>query len=181
MNKEAAIIDGLRSGDEEAYKYVYDYHYGILCAVACRYVNDYDTAEMIVSDIIYAIWENKSDLSINQTLRGYLLRSVRNGCLNYLNRQAKQVSLDLPEEQLTDTLEEAHPLSKLIEQELDIKIQHCIEALPDLTRNVFILSRFEDLKYDEIARQLNISTDVVKYHIKSALSKLRNGLKDFLF
>ncbi|MDR0750540.1 MAG: RNA polymerase sigma-70 factor [Tannerellaceae bacterium] len=177
MNKDSVVIEGLRSGDEKAYKYLYDFHYSILCAVANRYIHDYDVGEMIVSDVIYAIWKNRSGLIINQTLRGYLLRAVKNGCLNYLNRQSKQISIEPLQESLEDG---AHPLEKLIEQELDIKIEACIKALPGLTRQVFVLSRFEELKYNEIAQRLNISVDVVKYHVKSALSKLRKELQEFL-
>lgn len=181
MNTETDIISGLKSGDEKAYKYLYDYHYSILCSVACKYVNDYDAAEMIVSDIIYALWKNKSDLCINQTLRGYLLKAVKNSSLNYLNNQSKLISIDLLEEDFSCSGEdkEAEPLLKLIEQELDIKIQKSIESLPELTREIFILSRFENMRYSEIAEQLNISVDVVKYHIKSALKKLRKELKSF--
>jgi len=181
MSVDEEIIKGLRSGDEKSYRYLYDYHYSILCKVAYGYVSDYATAEMIVSDIIYAIWKNRSELDINQSLRGYLMRAVKNSCLNYLHRQEKQIDISLLDEYTTDNMEiEAPPLLQLIEQELDLKIQACINQLPDLTREIFVLSRFKELKYDEIAKKLNVSVDVVKYHIKSALSKLRKELKDFL-
>jgi len=183
MNKETDLIDGLRSGDEKAYRYLYDYHYSTLCGVAYGLVKDYEAAEMIVSDVIYAVWKNRERLEINQTLRSYLLKCVRNGSLLYLNRQARQVNIYGIEEQLrdidTDKMD-AHPLSKLIEAELDIKITKCIENMPSLTRKIFVLNRFSDFKYDEIAVELNVSVDVVKYHIKSALSKLRKALKDYL-
>jgi RNA polymerase sigma-70 factor (ECF subfamily) len=178
MEKDAIIINGLRSGKEEAYKYLYDQHYSILCAFARQYVNDFDVAEMIVSDVIYALWKNRSTQTIHLTLRGYLLKAVKNGCLNYLGRLSKQVSLDT--HRSADRIDNEHPLEKLLEQELDHRIETCIGALPSLTRRIFTLSRFEDLKYNEIAQQLNISVDVVKYHIKSALNKLREDLKEYL-
>lgn len=178
MNKDTIIIEGLRSGNEEAYRYLYTYHYSILCAFANQYVHDYAVAEMIVSDVIYAIWKNHAGLKIDQSLRGYLLKAVKNGCINYLNRQSRQINIDSLPDSYTGNIHEPHPLEKLIEQELDLRIESCIEALPDLTKKVFLLSRFEELKYDEIAEKLNISVDVVKYHIKSALSKLRKGLRD---
>lgn len=57
---------------------------------------------------------------------------------------------------------------------------NCINNLPALTRRIFCLSRFENLKYEEIAQEVNVSVNVVKYHIKSALSHLREELKDYL-
>ena len=54
--------------------------------------------------------------------------------------------------------EEQHgyPLSSLIEKELDVKIKNCINNLPALTRRIFCLSRFENLKYEEIAQEVNV-------------------------
>jgi RNA polymerase sigma-70 factor (ECF subfamily) len=183
MDAETTIINGLKRGDEKAYKYLYAHHYEALCKVAYEYVNELFAAEMIVSDVIFSLWKNRSTLEINQSLRAYLVRSVRNGSLNYLGRLARQIPIDKGVEQWIDKRsenEEAYPLSDLIEKELDLRINQCIEDLPPLTREIFCLSRFQQLKYEEIAIRLQVSVDVVKYHIKSALSRLRDGLKDYL-
>ncbi|MDR1938516.1 MAG: RNA polymerase sigma-70 factor [Tannerellaceae bacterium] len=182
MDVETVIINGLRLGDEKAYEYLYAFHYEMLCKVAYEYVNDVASAEMIVSDVIFSLWENRATLEINQSLRAYLVKSVRNRSLNYLSRQAKQINIDRTTEQLIDEKNQngdAYPLSNLIEKELDVRINQCLDSLPQLTRKIFCLSRFKQLKYDEIATELNVSVDVVKYHIKSALTRLRAGLKDY--
>lgn len=181
MYTDATIINGLKSGDEKAYKHLYDCHYSVLCGMASHYIKDPDAAEMIVSDIIYSIWKNRDHLEIKQSLRNYLLQAIKNGCINYINRQSKHIYIDATTQQLIEAIqEETHPLAKLIEQELDLKIKECIDSLPPLTREIFLMSRSESLKYDEIALRLNISIDVVKYHMKSALSHLRKDLKDYL-
>ena len=77
MNSESEILAGLKYGDEKAYMYLYEYHYKVLCAVAYEYVKDFFVAEMIVSDIIYSLWLNKEVLEIDQSLRGYLIKSVK--------------------------------------------------------------------------------------------------------
>lgn len=183
MNPNVEILSGLKSGDEKAYMYLYAYHYKVLCAVAYEYVNDFFVAEMIVSDVIYSLWLNKEVLDINQSLRGYLVKAVSNRCINYLNRKPRQVDVERcfghsSEEEPID--HDAYPLTKLIEKELDGKINEGIDALPPLTREIFCLSRFQHLKYDQIAKKKNVSVDVVKYHIKSALSRLKEKLKDYL-
>ena len=86
----------------------------------------------------------------------------------------------LEKEQIHYEEQHGYPLSNLIEKELDVKINNCINNLPALTRRIFCLSRFENLKYEEIAQEVNVSVNVVKYHIKSALSHLREELKDYL-
>ena len=182
---EIDILAGLKSGDEKAYMYLYKHHYKVLCMVAYEYVKDSFVAEMIVSDVVFSIWVHKGVLEIKQSLRGYLVRAVSNRCINYLNRENRQINVEsysensLNEEPV-DNDAYAYPLTKLIEKELDGKINEGIDALPPLTREIFCLSRFQNLKYEQIAKEINVSVDVVKYHIKSALSHLRKILKDYL-
>ena len=187
MNSETEIIAGLKAGREEAYKYIYDRQYKILCIIAREYVNDIFISEMIVSDVIFSLWKNREALDINQSLRSYLIKAVSNRCLNYISQSerhetAKSYIGDILEKEQVDNYESHHdyPLSILIEKELDLKIKDCIASLPELTSRIFCLSRFNNLKYEEIATQLNVSIDVVKYHIKSGLSHLRKSLKDYL-
>jgi len=186
MINEADIVRGLKAGENQAYKYLYDHYYNMLCTIASEFVNDAMVSEMIVSDVIFAIWKNRESLEITSSLRNYLIRSVRNRCLNYRAQAEQQhtIRIDIDKqveiEQACDENSLDNPLTRLIEKELDKKINESIEALPELTRKIFCMSRFDDLKYDEIALKTGVSVDVVKYHIKSALSKLRVMLKDYL-
>ena len=68
MNTEYEIIEGLKAGHEEAYKYIYERQYKILCIIAKEYVDDTFTAEMIVSDVIFALWKNRKEIDINLSL-----------------------------------------------------------------------------------------------------------------
>ncbi len=186
MNLETDIVKGLKAGHDTAYRYLYEHHYKILCTVAFEYVNDALTSEMIVSDVIFAIWKSRESLEINTSLRNYLVKSVRNRCLNYIAHSERQHALrhhvekKIETEQANDANSPDNPLTQLIEKELDKKINDSIEALPEQTRRIFCLSRFSDMKYEEIANETGVSVDVVKYHIKSALVRLRTSLKDYL-
>lgn len=79
------LIEGLRLGDEQAYKSLYKLHYKVLCVFAYTYVKDYFVAETLVSDIIFNIWEKRDSLIINQSLRAYLMKAVKNSSINYLD------------------------------------------------------------------------------------------------
>ena len=183
---QADIINGLRAGSDVAYKHLYEHHYKLLCVVAFEYVKDMMVSEMIVSDVIFAIWQNRESLEINISLRKYLLQSVRNRSLNYLAQSERQQELQhrvgkkIEIEQTNESGDSNNPLTQLIEKELEQKINDSIEALPEQTRKIFCMSRFNDMKYEEIARKTDVSVDVVKYHIKSALARLRTSLKDYL-
>ncbi|MBK5720009.1 RNA polymerase sigma-70 factor [Dysgonomonas sp. Marseille-P4677] len=186
MDKEQDLIKDLMAGKEDAYKYIYDYHYQALCTYAYQYVKDIYIAEMIVGDVIFSIWSKHESLTINSTLRGYLMSAVKNTSINYLVREKKFESikseLQSAIEKNTDVLTylDNTPLTKLIERELDLKIKDSLAKMPDLTRRIFELSRFSDMKYQEIAGTLDVSVDTVKYHMKVALSRLRNDLKDYI-
>lgn len=186
MNPEREIIKGLKAGQDEAYRYLYEQQYKMLCIVACEYVKDALVAEIIVSDVIFAIWKSRESLEINVSLRNYLIRAVCNRCLNYLAQSQRQNTLrehvgkNIETEQTNYENNPDNPLTQLIEKELDAKINECIETLPAQTRRIFCLSRFDNLKYDEIAHETGVSVDVVKYHIKSALVRLKDELKGYL-
>ena len=161
MNTEYEIIEGLKAGYEEAYKYIYDRQYKILCIIAKEYVDDTFTAEMIVSDVIFALWKNRKEIDINLSLRSYLIKAVRNRCLNYLAQLNKREDVRshignlLEKEQIHYEEQHGYPLSNLIEKELDVKINNCINNLPALTRRIFCLSRFENLAEFNLQMQQN--------------------------
>ena len=77
-------------------------------------------------------------------------------------------------------VEDNHPLGTLLEQELEEKLLKCIEELPKECRAVFKKSRFEQKKYEEIADELKISVNTVKYHIKNALASIQLHMGDYL-
>ena len=186
MNVETDIIKGLKAGENSAYGYLYEHYYKMLCIIAFEYMPDTVVSEMIVSDVIFDLWKNRETLDINTSLRNYLIRSVRNRSLNYQTQAERQEALRMEMGERIE-MEQAgyeysadNPLTQLIEKELDQKINDSIEALPEQTRRIFCMNRFDNLKYEEIARKMNVSVDVVKYHIKSALAHLRVKLKDYL-
>lgn len=133
--------------------------------------------------MFFHLWENRKTIDIQISLNAYLIRMVRNFSLNYLQKNYVGREVSLNDMDMTSPLlflSDEYPLGRLMEKELMAKVQEEIERLPKETRQVFILSRLEELKHDEIAARLGISVNTVKYHIKQALSILRDRLKDYL-
>ena len=81
---------------------------------------------------------------------------------------------------MTYTISDKYPLNDLLSKELEEKIKYEIEQLPPQCREIFYLSRFEEMTHKEIAEKLNISENTVKVQVYRALVKLRKGLKDYL-
>ena len=183
---ETLIVEQLKTGNEDAYQYIYDRHYALLCHVANGYVKDQFLAETIVGDTIFHLWEIRETLEISVSIRSYLLRAVRNRCINYLNSEweKREISFSsLMPDEITDdkmTISDSHPLGTLLERELEEEIYKAIDKLPDECRRVFDKSRFEGKSYEEISQELGISVNTVKYHIKNALASLQKNLSKYL-
>lgn len=188
MADDTFIISRLYKGDEDAFRYIFDNEYGLMCSFANRMLHDRTMAESIAGDVIFNLWESHERLKITSSLRSYLLGAVRNRCINELKSRMKRLSatnasLNIREEmEMLDVIftDDSQPLGTLLEQELEEQISHCISLLPKECRKVFEKSRFEGLSYKGIASELKISTNTVKYHIKQALSILHSNLDVYL-
>lgn len=180
------VIEHLKKGNECAFRFIFDKYYDYLCLIADSYLRDNFISETIVGEIIYNLWEIKESVDIKYSLRSYLVRSVKNRCINYLQQEyvQREVSINQYEDKAAIEelffIESKHPLESLLEQELENKINEVINSLSPECRQVFRMSRFDNMKYEEIASMLNISVNTVKYHMKNALMKLRAELKDYV-
>ena len=179
--KDTLIIEHLRRGDEEAFKYIYERHYILLCRFANQILNDAALSEEVVDDAIFYLWEHRREIEITYSVRAYLM-------LNELQSLSHREELHFSSFMLPENMEfldsvfveENQPLGVLLEQELEDELTRSIEELPVECRTVFKKSRFEQKKYEEIALELGISINTVKYHIKNALALLQKRLDNYL-
>lgn len=181
--KDSTLVKQLQLGNVKAFETLYRLHYNILCLYANKLVGDANLAENLVSDVIYNIWLKRETLEITSSLRNYLIQAVKNRCYNHLKQEQRRREILQEYYNPTGNNTEASifdendcPLTELLAKELDIRLKESINNLPTTTRKVFKLSRFSELKYSEIAHETGLSVDSIKYHIKSALSKLRQEL-----
>ena len=185
---EETLLHRLKQGDELVFKSIYNEYYTLLCRLANQLLNDSYLAEEIVDDVLFYVWEHREELEITNSFRGYLLRFVRNRCLNQLKSSAHTAELSLssfllPENiEFLDTVfvEGEHPLGTLMSKELEERIDSCMDSLPKECRLVFKKSRLEHKKYEEIAEEIHISVNTVKYHIKNALAFMHQHLKEYM-
>lgn len=180
---EIHLLKMIKQGDKDIFRQLYEVYYYRLFCVARQYLRDDFIAETIVSDVFFHIWENHRVLDVKVSLNAYLIRMVRNFSLNYLQKNYVEREVSLNDIDSSSPLlfsSDDYPLGRLLENEVMAKVHSEIKLLPEATREVFILSRFQELKHEEVANRLGISVNTVKYHIKQALSILRVRLKDYL-
>lgn len=153
-------------------------HYEPLCHFAKSFVKDHDSAQEIVQDVFINLWQTKETITSDKPVKSYLYTSVKNRCLNYIrdNKKFRSQFLDV-ELELEIPVDDADIFSEL---ETQNKIDAALNKLPEKCRHVFELSRFEELKYKEIAERLSISQKTVEIHMSKALKILRVELNDLL-
>jgi RNA polymerase sigma-70 factor (ECF subfamily) len=151
-------------------------YFGPLCAYAIKYTKDLDTAKEVVHSVFVNIWEKRDKIHKDQNIRSYLYTSVYNRCLNFIRDTKKTVEF---EDQYSDTLKHNDP-ENLEAMELQARIDAAIQSLPDRCREIFVLSRYEDMKYAGIAEKLGISVKTVEVQMSKALKLLRKHLAEFL-
>lgn len=142
----------------------------------CRkYLPDEDDACEVVQGVFINLWEKRASLDTSESLKSYLFKSVHNRSLNLL-RDRKKFSDDVMPEQGGEL-----DVSEQMEQmELEDRIRDVIASLPERCREVFELSRFEGLTYQEIAGKLDISVKTVENQMSKALRILREKLAQYL-
>ncbi len=176
IETEEDLIKRLNKKDSSALRYLFDSQYLKLCQYAYTFLKDMSEAEDVVQNLFVEIWERKGGLEVRQSLQQYLFRAVYYKCLNAL--EYKQVRRNYAaKEQQTDQVEVYHEEAG---ENKRMAIQNAVEKLPEKCRQVFVLSRFEELKYAEIADKLGISINTVENHMGKALKLLRAELKHLI-
>jgi RNA polymerase sigma-70 factor (ECF subfamily) len=176
---EQVTISALRSGNVDSYCLCYDIYFNALCSFANNILREAPESEEIVQNLFLEIWENRSLLPENISLRAYLLTAVKNDCLDHIRH--RKIEKRYAEEYIQKTQDHyENVFETLIEKDLQDSINAAIEKLTDRCREVFMLSRFGHLSYMEIAEKLGISVKTVENQIGAALKILRRELVHLL-
>lgn len=180
MESEKLKLLALKQGDEKVFESVFREYYLPLCVHVRRYLIDAETAEEVVQDMFFKMWEKREVLSVHTSLNAYLYKAVTNQALNYIRYQkmANQYKDYIGFNTAITTVLNAH--EALVSSDLEGKIDSLIKSMPERRRMVFEMSRFEGLKYHEIAEKLNISIKTVEVQMSKALGFLRDRLKEYL-
>jgi RNA polymerase sigma-70 factor (ECF subfamily) len=170
----------IKLGDEQAFELLFHKYYIRLCGFANKFLNDPDEAREIVQEVFTKIWEERSALNPNYSLKGYLFTIAQNISLNKLqHKKVESRYIEIYKLVYLDRLEFSANES-LLAQELGEIISSTIGKLPPECRKVFELSRFDGLKYKDIAKTLHISVKTVEAQMSKALQYLRVELSDYV-
>jgi len=169
----------LAQKDETAFEQVFKTHFKRLHAYAFTILRDEVEAEEMVQQVFFKLWERNENLTLTGSVSAYLYRAVHNESLNYLKHQKVRSNHQLHVAYSMKN-EVEHPAKKVMAGELEKKIHTALNELPEQCRTIFQMSRFDELKYREIADKLGISVKTVENQMGKALKLLREKLVDFL-
>jgi RNA polymerase sigma-70 factor, ECF subfamily len=154
-------------------------HFSGLCYFAQKYVKNFETAKEIVQDAFLSLWEKRETIDLDRPVKSYLTMIIHNKCTNYLrdNRKFDQYILNI--ENLLE-IPEFEGTDSMVADELKLKIDSAIAELPEKCREIFVMNRYENLKYQEIADKLLISVKTVETQMSKALQHMRIRLAEYV-
>jgi RNA polymerase sigma-70 factor, ECF subfamily len=175
---ETIWLTALRQGDESVFDAVFRRYYEPLCRYACRMLGgDMAEAEDLVQQSFVKLWDRRSELQLQLSVKAYLYRAVHNASLNRLRHEKIKVKYQTIKSR---QLDQQHETQDTHSRELLERLRDALQTLPPQCRQIFELSRFDELKYREIAEQLDISIKTVETQMGKALRLMRTQLADYL-
>ncbi len=175
---QARLIQGLKAGNQNVFKEIFDYYYEPLTKYCYLRMNSADDAEELVQDIFVKLWQKRASLQINISLKAYLYRTALNRIINYQDHlRVRREHESHVKHSSSETIE---PSEELQAAEIQFLVQEVISNMPEKRRVVYEMSRRDGLKYAEIAEKLGVSVKTVEAHLSKALEQLRQQLKDYL-
>lgn len=177
LKEDNTLLSEIKKGNKKAYNILFRKYYPMLCAYGNRFVDLHD-AEEIIQDVMLWLWENREVQQIETSLSQYLFKAVYHRAMNRIAKNQSQNRADtLFYQNMQEMLQDTNFYQF---EELKKQIKTAIDNLPDSYREAFVMHRFQEMSYKEIAITLGISNKTVDYRIQQALKLLRIELKDYL-
>ncbi len=177
MVSDNEILKRIRQGDVKQFESLFRSSYVSLVRYAKSFVIDHDSAEEIVQDLFFRLWDERNRITIENSLNGYLFRSVHNKCLHLLEH--RKVIEKYERETITGQKGSIENVSEQVQyNELQSAVAKILESLPERCGKIFCMNRFEGLKYNEIAEKLAISVKTVEADMGKALKEFRKVLRE---
>ena len=161
--------------EEDRFNDIYLKYYESLCYFAMSYTNNKDQAEDIVQEVLLYLWQNRSSVKINTSLKSYLYRAVYNKFIDEYRKNKTQHTF-LEKLRFESTQEAIELMEDGINDEKVLKAKQAIESLPPKCQQIFIMSKINNLTYNEIAEELDISVKTVEAQMGIAFKKIREFL-----
>lgn len=171
------LLQLIKADDMKAFDEIFRRFYPLLCAYANQFVG-LDDSQDIAQDTMTWLWQNRKLETIKTSIKSYLFKIVKNKCITLINHN------EMKQRVFTSLLNEDNDIydspNFFIIEDIINNIEKALNNLPESYRQAFLMNRFQNFTYKEIADKLAISPKTVDYRIQQALKILRAQLKDYL-
>lgn len=164
--------------DEKTFEMLFKQHFKSMLFFAQRYLKDLDSAKEVTHDAFVNLWEKRDSIDHSKPITAYLGTIIHNRCLNHLRDNKKFDKSILVFEKLSN--EPDSTSDWMISQETQKLIHAAVDELPEKCREIFVLNRFEQMKYQEIANHLGISVKTVEAQMSKALLHMKTRLSSYI-
>lgn len=175
-NDEILLLRAIVNDDQKSFKAIFMKYYSPLVILADRYIHSLSESEDVVQDMFFHLWKNRKNIQIKTSLRSLLLASVKNRSIDYVRKfkvRDKYESLCMERDsQAEDIL--------YSESELKDALNKALSKLPEKVKQVFLMNRFQGLRYSDIAQKNGISVKTVEAYMTKALKMLRYEMSDYI-
>ncbi|MBO9635423.1 MAG: RNA polymerase sigma-70 factor [Chitinophagaceae bacterium] len=176
LHNEKGLLVQVANSDEEAFRLLYDHYRQKIYAYACHLTASTNLADEVVQEVFLKVWLNRHKLPAVSNFNAWLYTITRNQLFDALKRSAKEANnrqtllRDIP-----GTINNADEM--VLDKENHKLLQQALSRLSSQQQIIYHLSRNQGMKYDEIARQLQIAPNTVKVHIVNALRTIREYIR----
>jgi RNA polymerase sigma-70 factor (ECF subfamily) len=170
------LFGKMQKGDVKSLEVLFDRYYNALANFAFLFLRDEEASKGVISELFINLWEKRETIFIQDNLKSYLYKSVRNAVVS-LKRKEKWTKVSFEEIEIS-RIEAITPETLLLNKEFDEKIERLLLDLPQRAGLVFRLKRIDGLKYKEIADILDISEKTVENHIGNAVKRIKTILEE---
>ena len=179
IQNDDILLERLKSGDNQALTEIYNAYWKSLFLSSYALLKNKEVCEDIIQDIFLDIWRKREVLKITISLKAYLYACTRYKVYDCFRKNKKEIKVDLLDN-LNTRVYHTTPVTKLMHKELILHIDSVVDTLPKKCKEIYLLSREEQLSHKEIAQKLSISTKTVESHITRALKTLRSSMGNLI-
>lgn len=163
----------------EGYEILFNEHYSRMVSYAFNFLKEQEGSEEIAQEVFYQLWINREKTEIKTSISSYLYRAVRNRCINLIKhieirenyKQFNSEEIEKADKEFADTLTVS---------ELDKRIRKSIDNMPMQRKKIFLMCRYNEMTYKEIAEKMGLSKKTIENQMGKALQYLRRELKDYM-
>ncbi len=176
LNNERELLAQIAAGDERAFTQVFHWYVKPLGHIVLKLTESLEVTEEIIQDSFIKIWNRRETLPSIDNFGAYLYVLCRNHAFLVMKKMASEEVSMATVEQNIKLESEAMSYDNPAEHYRTL-IDAAVERLPAQQQKVYKLSRYDRLKYEEIGRKLNISSETVKKHIQAAIKSIQQDVK----